>query len=428
MMRALTILLSTVVVALAANGCKTACEDLSPRVEVAFTLAQTIQPERVALIRALVSLNGGAAVARDLTSLEAGLSGDRRFVVIFDQAVQQQATLDVTLSALDASQVVLGRGRLDTSASLRADGCNFISLTIGPLAAPLDGGADLPAADSPADGPADGPVADGGSTCANGWCAVPAGTFSMGSASSPCAGSLPFENAHQVTLTRPFEIMITEVTQQAFEKVMGYNPSVHSTCKGCPVDKVNWHQAAAYCNALSAQKKLSSCYACIGNRKAVTCPQAPMYQDDKLYQCPGYRLPTEAEWEYAYRAGTTTAFYSGTFSTCADDNPNADQLGWYLHNASDETHLPCLKQTNPWGLCDMGGNVFEWVNDNYSGTLGFAPVTDPAGPQGLPSKVLRGGAYDSPAKSLRAAARWFLEPNVGYYGNLGFRCVRSILP
>lgn len=150
----------------------------------------------------------------------------------------------------------------------------------------------------------------------------------------------------------------------------------------CPVEYVNWNEAATYCNALSSQKGLDQCYTCTGSGPSVTCSEATAYSGIKIFDCPGYRLPTDAEWEYAYRAGSTTAFYpsdgnSGTITDC-DNDPNADKIGWYRYNSavtyagcenlSSSGGDPCSgphpvgqKAPNAWGLYDMGGNVYEYL-------------------------------------------------------------------
>jgi formylglycine-generating enzyme required for sulfatase activity len=238
------------------------------------------------------------------------------------------------------------------------------------------------------------------------WVKIPAGSFLRGSpVSEPCR-ELDVEDPQQVTLSFGLEITNTEVTQGLFHKAMGYNPSYFTSCGlDCPVERVNWHEAAAYCNGLSQKQGLSLCYSCSGEKNSVSCQTVSAYSGKNFYQCPGFRLPTEAEWEYAYRAGTSSAYYSGANDTsacsgCSKMDEALDQIGWYLGNSSANysgcehsltdyacgclgTHPVAQKTPNPWGLYDMAGNVFEWCQDLYQKSLGPSAVTDPVGLSGV---------------------------------------------
>ena len=143
-----------------------------------------------------------------------------------------------------------------------------------------------------------------------------------------------------------------------------------------------------------------------------------------IYLCKGYRLPTEAEWEYAYRAGTTTAFYNGGITNCGSKDPNLDKIGWYNQNSSSMTHPVGKKAPNAWGLYDMAGNVWEWCHDWYAA---YPPtsVTDPVGSSSGSSRVKRGGSYPHSAIDARAAERTSFYPN-GRFGYNGFRLCRSV--
>jgi formylglycine-generating enzyme required for sulfatase activity len=286
------------------------------------------------------------------------------------------------------------------------------------------------------------------------WRPVASGTFQMGSpANEPCRGS--DETQHSVTLTRPFEIMATEVTQEAFEKLMGYNPSHFTTCGAtCPVEQVSWHEAAAYCNALSIQEGLIACYVSQGSGNSCSstehCDQdevclqgacssydvAPAFSAAKIYACSGFRLPTEAEWEFAYRAETLTAFYSGHISTCMGKDLLANAIGWYTINAAGTTHPVGQLAPNAWGLFDMAGNVYEWCHDWLESDLGFDDATDPWGSvESRTHRVLRGGSWDSSPMFLRAAHRFGAPPSlrisspptpIPWINQIGFRCARTL--
>jgi formylglycine-generating enzyme required for sulfatase activity len=260
------------------------------------------------------------------------------------------------------------------------------------------------------------------------WIDITHGTFSMGSpATEPCL--YVDERQHQVVLSHDFEVQRFEVTQQQFLSRMGYNPSEFTSCgTSCPVEQVSWNEAAAYCNRLSEEHGRSPCYSCSGVGADVTCGATAAYSGQRIYDCPGFRLPTEAEWEYSYRAGTLTAYYNAgndakTCASCTSLDVNADAIGWYCANSGGRPHPVGQKQPNAWGLHDMAGNVWEWCHDWYAGSLGSAAVTDPWGSAASHAgHVLRGGSWATKSFDLRAANRHgtFKKSN-----NVGFRCVRT---
>ncbi len=291
------------------------------------------------------------------------------------------------------------------------------------------------------------------------WCKIPAGCFMMGSpGGEPCRVS-SFEVRHQVTLTHGIAVQRKEVTQGQFKALMGYNPAAHGpdgigsykgkcTASDCPVEYVNWHEAAAFCNALSKLNGLPNCYINKGSGKACTadnecgkdevcqnatkCIQyepAAKFTGKAIYTCKGFRMPTEAEWEYAYRAGTTAAYYSGKndgslCSKCTPKDPNADIIGWYCYNSNKQTQPVGKKPANDWGLHDMAGNVWEWCHDDYAGNIGSSPVTDPVGSISSSARVFRGGASNAFPADMRAAkvSGFSLTKRMEY---TGFRCLRT---
>lgn len=264
--------------------------------------------------------------------------------------------------------------------------------------------------------------------CTGGWCYIPAGCFTMGSpASEPCRNKISKETQHQVWLTHPFWISETEVTHKAFITLMGWDPKKTGpvgTGYMRPVGRINWHHAADYCNQLSVKEKRPTCYTCTASKtKLAKCVIK------STYGCKGYRLPTEAEWEYAYRAGTTTAYYNGKNDpskclTCTSKDANADKIGRYCANWKTSSPWVAQKLPNAWGLYDMAGHVAEFTQDDFKDDLGSAKQVNPLTISGAIYKVMRGGRYLRPAADLRAAMRdkhW----TDGSAVHWGFRCVRG---
>ncbi len=237
-----------------------------------------------------------------------------------------------------------------------------------------------------------------------GFVRIPAGEYQMGSPASEKGRYDDEGPRHRVRITRPFLLQATEVTQAQYKAVMGSNPSHFSSCGStCPVENVSWLDAVAYCNALSAKAGLTACYQVSGK----TARFAGL-------SCRGYRLPTEAEWEYAARAGTSGARYA-----------SLDAAAWHGGNSGSKTHSVGGKRPNAWGLYDMLGNVWEWTHD-WFGKYESRAVSDPTGPSGGSFRVLRGCSWHSSARFCRAALRRFTPGNRGQ--NLGFRPARSVNP
>jgi len=200
---------------------------------------------------------------------------------------------------------------------------------------------------------------------------IAAGSYMMGSNN----GDSDEKPVHTVRLTKPFWMAKTEVTQAQYEQVMGSNPS---RFKGAdlPVESVSWNDAMEFCRKLTALER----------------------QAGRLPEGFEYTLPTEAQWEYACRAGTT-GDYAG----------NLDSMGWYSSNSGSKTHPVGTKQANAWGLYDMHGNVWEWCSDLY-GSYPSGSVTDPRGASSGSNRVNRGGSWNNGASSCRSANRSWSAP------------------
>jgi len=196
---------------------------------------------------------------------------------------------------------------------------------------------------------------------------------------------------HSVTLTHSFWLGKYEVTQGEYAALMGKNPSHFPGDLNRPVEKLSHVDATAYCSVLTRRE-----------RDAGRLP--PGYE---------YRLPTEAEWEYACRAGTTNFFSFG------DDEASADAYAWTEENSQSATHPVGQKHPNPWGFYDMHGNVWEWCQD-WFGEYPAKDVTDPLGPSAGKLKVFRGGGWNHEAKFARCGNRFTMAPSMGIHF-VGFR-------
>ena len=216
---------------------------------------------------------------------------------------------------------------------------------------------------------------------------------------------------HEVVLSS-FTIDKYLVTQEEYQRVMGKNPSRWKADRN-PVEQVRWSDAVRYCNERSRLEGLQPCY------------------DLNTWQCNfnanGYRLPTEAEWEYACRAGTKTNYFFG------NDPSKLKDYAWFKDNAGGKPQPVGQKPPNPWGLYDMHGNVWEWCNDFYKvDYYQESPEENPRGPATGETKVVRGGAWKFSAESCRSGYRYNEDP--GYidvcfgYDIYGFRCVRGFPP
>ena len=248
-----------------------------------------------------------------------------------------------------------------------------------------------------------------------------------------------------VRLSVKFKMMAHEATQKLFTEVMSYNPSRFSQRCGpdCPVEQVTWHEAAVFANELSVRAGLEECYDCIWCTAHVCVFCDPMYnpgcrpqewprlvwcflKDEffKPQQCKGYRHPTLAEWEFAARAGTTTATYNGDLDDTACSSSVVDTIAWYCGNGGGRTHLVATRDPNSWGLYDMLGNVWEWCHD-WHDDYPEEPMVDPWGPATGSHRVIRGGSYFDDAWVTRTANRCHGDPGSAWH-NHGIRPVRTL--
>ncbi len=264
------------------------------------------------------------------------------------------------------------------------------------------------------------------------WVCIPAGVFTLGSPADE-SGRADAEGPQVlVRITRPFLMQVHEVTQAQWQDIIGSFPPYHQQCDRagdahdrCPVERINWFGAVAYLNERSRAEGLEPCYV------AEQCGQRPpenrrCQRVARVPDCSGYRLPTEAEWEYAARGGTATRFWSG------DADADLERVGWCSPDGLG-THpacrLPAEGAGHPWGLCDMHGNVGEWVESWY-GEYPAPPadggsLPNPTGPEDGERRGVRGGYFEALPASCRSAARSGAPPEVRDEYT-GFRAVRTV--
>jgi formylglycine-generating enzyme required for sulfatase activity len=236
---------------------------------------------------------------------------------------------------------------------------------------------------------------------------IPGGPFIMGSGDKDEIDEPP----HEVVVS-PFYIDRYEVTQEEYERVLHKNPSLRKGARQ-PVEQIRWADAAAYCNARSRLDGLQPVY----DLKTLVCD----------FGANGYRLPTEAEWEYAARAGTTTRFFFG------DNQAKLKLHAWFTENCMMKPRPVGTRQPNPWGLYDIYGNVWEWCHDFYQEDYyKKSPKQNPKGPETGRTRVMRGGCWHSRPNKCRSSYRYHDYPDftdqcfqADFRGFVGFRCVRS---
>jgi formylglycine-generating enzyme required for sulfatase activity len=243
---------------------------------------------------------------------------------------------------------------------------------------------------------------------------VPAGEFTMGSPLGE-AGALDDEVPHPVRLTRPFALGRTEVTQSLWASVMGADPSYYHGCPECPVESVSWYDCVRFCNALSAREGLTPAYAI---DDTVVTWERPAN---------GYRLPTEAEWEYACRAGAAGPFPGGACLSADEANVNGYEPlpGCPEGLNRGEPVAVASFPPNAWGLHDMHGNVHEWCWDRHAPYATRAVAVDPVGPERGALRCLRGGGWDCGAARCRTAKRLALAPQDAN-DRVGLRLARNL--